>query len=306
MEIPDIIIGDQFEELTGEECYMPNLDVEGDDKLYSGSSLSSIQAVSLLMSWFSSFPGISKQALNSLLNLLHTKILPQGNILPSNYCQAVAKLRPYLSPVKEYHCCVNDCLIFRDYCEGEFSKLTVCPRCGESRYKPDNKTPRKRFKFLSVLSRIKRFYSAPTTSVLLKGHQTGAVAGIHGSLAWNEWYRKDGLFGGDARAISFALCADGLNPFSHDKTTYSMCPLFLIPLNLPESIRKKSGPMFLTGIIPGRKEPKNMDPYVDLIVDDILSLNSTRAYDAHSDEYFQLKGNILLHVFDYPGQNKVF
>ena len=28
----------------------------------------------------------------------------------------------------------------------------------------------------------------------------------------------------------------------------------------------------LTGVIPERNEPKNMDPYVDLLVDDIMSL----------------------------------
>ena len=53
-----------------------------------------------------------------------------------------------------------------------------------------------------------------------------------------------------------------------------------------------------------RKEPKNMDPYVDLIVDDIII--SLSAYDAHMGEDFKLKANILLHVLDYPGQNKLF
>lgn len=49
-----------------------------------------------------------------------------------------------------------------------------------------------------------------------------------------------------------------------------------------------------------------MDPYVDLIVDDIISLNSLSVYDAHMGEEFKLKANILLHVLDYPGQNKLF
>ena len=113
------------------------------------------------------------------------------------------------------------------------------------------------------------------------------------------------MFDGDARAISFALCADGLNYFAHEKTKYSMCPLFLIPLNFPDHIRKKAGAIFLTGIIPGHKEPKNIDPYVDLIVD-IISLNSLRVYDVHMGEDFKLKANILLHVLDYSGQNKLF
>ena len=196
IEIPDIVIGDAFEEsVSGEQQYIPEFDIEGDVKLYEGSSLSCLQTVSLLLSWFSSSPGVSKHSLSSLLNLLHTHILP-----------SVAR-------------------------------------------------------------------------------------------------RKEIAY---ARAISFALCADGLNPFAHEKTQYSMCPLFLIPLNFPHHIRKKAGAMFLTGIIPGHKEPKNMDPYIDLIVDDIMSLNSVNVYDAHMGEDFKLKANILLHVLDYPGQNKLF
>ena len=71
-------------------------------------------------------------------------------------------------------------------------------------------------------------------------------------------------------------------------------------------MRIKPGAMFLTGIIPGPKEPKNMDPYLDIVVDDILDLENVTVYDAYKNESFSLKGNVLLHVLDYPGQNKVF
>lgn len=308
IEIPDVIIGDAFEQPSGELSYIPEFDIEGDVKLYEGSSLSRLQAISLLLSWFGSSPGMSKHSLSCLLNLLHTHILPPGNLLPSSYKEATKLLRPYLSPVKDYHCCINDCIIYRDYSMGKFSHLTSCPMCGEPRFKSDNKSPRKRFKFLSVVTRVKRSFSNSSTSVLMKSHieSDADPRGIHASPAWKEWYAKDGMFGGDSRAISFALCADGLNPFAIEKTKYSMCPLFLIPLNFPHHIRKKAGAMFLTGIIPGRKEPKNMDPYVDLIVDDITSMNTLTAYDAHVGEDFKLKANILLHVLDYPGQNKLF
>ena len=313
IEMPDIEI-DDFVLPCSEQQFIPDLYVTLEDgsKVYEGSSLSTLQAVSMLMSWFSSFPGLSKQSLSSLLYMLHTHILPPGNLLPPSYKQALKLLRPHLSPVTEYDCCVNDCIMFRDYSMGKFSQLTACPKCGEPRFKPDNKTPRKRFKFLSTIPRMKRFFSTSKTSLLIKSHAENiagcekATVGIHSSPAWKDWYGDDGMFKGDSRAISFALCTDGLNPFSHEKTKYSMWPLFLIPLNLPDEIRRKSGSMMLTGVIPGRDEPKNMDPYVDLLVDDIMSLNMTSAYDAHNDESFHLKANITLHILDYPGQNKLF
>lgn len=96
---------------------------------------------------------------------------------------------------------------------------------------------------------------------------------------------------------------DGLNPYAHEKTAYSTC---LIILNLPHHLRSLSGSMSLIGLIPGPKEPKNTDPYVDVLVDDVMSHNNLQVYDAHKEELFQLKANILFHIFDYPGQNKVF
>lgn len=70
---------------------------------------------------------------------------------------------------------------------------------------------------LTSISLLKRLFS---TCVILKSHtdsdtieDKSSIAGIHASPAWKEWYAKYGMFGSDPRAISFALCADGVNPF---------------------------------------------------------------------------------------------
>ena len=60
------------------------------------------------------------------------------------------------------------------------------------------------------------------------------------------------------------------------------------------------------GIIPGRREPRNIDPYLELLVEDILDLPSQTIYDSYKDEKFTPQSSIILHVLDYPGQNKVF
>ena len=62
--------------------------------------------------------------------------------------------------------------------------------------------------------------------------------------------------------------------------------------------------MMLMGLIPGPTEPKNTDPYVDVLVDAIVYLNEMTMYDAYKDEMFWLKANVVLHILDYPGQNK--
>lgn len=65
-----------------------------------------------------------------------------------------------------------------------------------------------------------------------------------------------------------------------------------------------SGSILLTGLIPGPREPKNTNPYVDVLVDDVLMLNTLTLWDGYKNEDFQLKANIVLNIFDYPGQNK--
>ena len=108
------------------------------------------------------------------------------------------------------------------------------------------------------------------------------------------------------KVISFAFCTDGLNPFAQHKNNYSMMPMFLIPLNLPHHIRSKSGAMMLTGIVPGPNEPKTLQQYLDLVVDNLAQLNKLTLYDTYHNDQFKLQVNIPLTVCDYPGQNKVF
>ena len=61
----------------------------------------------------------------------------------------------------------------------------------------------------------------------------------------------------------------------------------------------------LNGIVPGPGEPKDFDPYIEIVVDEVLSLNGVKVYDGYRNEQFQLQANIILQVFDYPGQKKV-
>ena len=64
-----------------------------------------------------------------------------------------------------------------------------------------------------------------------------------------------------------------------------MWPIFLFVLHLPSQMWKKPNSMLLIGMIPRTGEPKNFDPYVDIIVDKILSLNGVRVYDGYHDNF---------------------
>ena len=82
--------------------------------------------------------------------------------------------------------------------------------------------------------------------------------------------------------------------------------MYITFLNLPSVLRRSAEFLQLVGIIPGKSEPKNTDPYLQVLVDELQSINSVTAYDAHQKSSFNLQAYLLLHIFDYPGQNKVF
>ena len=73
----------------------------------------------------------------------------------------------------------------------------------------------------------------------------------------------------DSRGLSFAFCTDGVNPFSKESVQYSTWPITLAVLNLPHHIRYQAASMLIVGIIPGRAEPHNIDPYLDILIDEL-------------------------------------
>ena len=113
---------------------------------------------------------------------------------------------------------------------------------------------------------------------------------------------------GDCRGISFALNTDDVNPYSQNKVNYSMWPIILMVLNLPRKVCHLFANVWLVGTIPGNgsKEPNNLDPYLDVLVDELLELTNKKMFDTYQNAPFSLKVNVLMYVLDYPGISKVF
>lgn len=139
-------------------------------------------------------------------------------------------------------------------------------------------------------------FSDTTVSKLLQSHLASEeeeeraddpeVSDLHQSEAWITSYSENGQFQGDPRGIALSLCVDGMNPFSKEKVSYSMWPITLNVLNLPFGVRNCLGSMMLAGNIPGKSEPKDLNPYLEILVDEILELNNSDCYDAYRKENF--------------------
>lgn len=164
--------------------------------------------------------------------------------------------------------------------------------------------------------RMERNFGSKEISYLLQSHGESEEKGerkimtdIQDSPKWIEVYSNEGTFGGDPRGISLSMCLDGLNPWSKNKTTYSMWPIVLDQLNLPRKIRFQFANLWLIGIIPSQKggcETKNLDPYLEILIDEMINLTNCKLYDAYKKAPFNVKVCVMLYVVDYQGLGKVF
>ena len=245
----------------------------------------------------------SKDALSNVLSMHHYHILPQPNFLPDSYTAAMKVIEPFLTKLLVFDVCQNECVLFR----GRYATLTECPICNSCRYK-NKDIPYRRFLYLPIGPRLERIFGTANLAKLVQAHghpssmaSMQVMSDVHSSPAWKNAYKQEGVFRGDNRGIAFGICADGVNPFSHLHTTYS------IVLSLPRNILHKFGNLFLVGIVPGngRQEAKTIQPYLEVLVDELISLTNAELYDAYQQS-FALKVEILLRVLDYPGIAKMF
>ena len=192
--------------------------------------------------------------------------------------------------------------------------LDTCPVCHSSRFLTGS-TPAKRYTYLPIGPRLERLFGTASLSEIVQSHlqltndpDDDYMYDIHDSPAWREAYASTGQFEGDSRAVAFAMCTDGVNPYSQNRISYSMWPIVMTLLNLPRRIQYSFSSLFLVGIVPGTgtKEPQSLEPYLEIVVDEILALSDRTLYDAYAKAPFSMKINVLLYTLDYPGIGKVF
>lgn len=141
----------------------------------------------------------------------------------------------------------------------------------------------RRYTYLPIKPRLTRLFGTANIAAVLQSHtalgnSSARVYDIQQSSAWEAAYSSDGVFAGDPWGISLAFCTDGVNPFAHNKVTYSMWPLMMTLLNLPRKLRNRFSSILLVGVIPGNgtKEAFHLDPYIDILVDELLEISCSR------------------------------
>lgn len=278
--------------------------------LFEGSSVTVLQVLAGFFAWFTEHPSTSKSALNDLL-ILNKNILPVPNNLPRTYEEAYQFVKPFLLTSKVYHVCKNDCIIYRKTGRYDYSKLKTCPVCGSPRYFSGGTQPVRTFHYYPLGPRWKRMYGNARISEILQKHanrkgnsDSSIMTDVQDSPAWKAAFDTKGFSMGDQRGVALQLSTDGVNPFSSNKVVHSMWLIMLSMLNLHKRVRNLFGNFMLAGIIPaqaGGSEPLSLDPYLEVVVDELLELSGVPFHDSLAGSSFEFKVTILNYVLDFPG-----
>ena len=119
----------------------------------------------------------------------------------------------------------------------------------------------------------------------------------------HEEHKNNGFFR-DPRDIALAFSTDSLALFTVG--TDSVWPLLLINLNLVPAERFKKHNILLCGVIPGPKNPKDIQSFLRPLVDELkeLAAGIDNVYDAFTKTHFTLRAHLVLVTADLPATAK--
>ena len=83
---------------------------------------------------------------------------------------------------------------------------------------------------------------------------------------WSEKFKDE------VRSIQLSIEMDGLNPYSLQNTNYYGWSIVVINNNIPPWLSMKNVHIMLALIVPSRKQVKNMDVYLQPLVDELKEL----------------------------------
>ena len=204
-------------------------------------------------------------------------------MLPATFEEALKWLKPFLVPLHTFNVCPNACIVYRKQYESE----TTCPFCGCNRYDVDGKTALKNFSYFPLTLRIRRMLATKNIYELFNQHKNhtseeNVWTDIQDSKIWKEvWFGNEGVFSADENGIVLTLCLDGVNPFKQHQIDYSMWPIEISIDNLPPKI--------------GSQEPKSLEPYMAILVDELLELQNCKMFDFNDNPIGRVRQTSSFH-----------
>ena len=236
-------------------------------RIYDGARLSRLSSILEILNLQAKYKA-SNVTLDNLFRILHELILTEGNSLPSSWKEAKKVLRTIGMEYEIIHACPNDCILYQK----EYKNCKECPECDTPRYKENmvsKKVPRKAMRYFPLIPRLLHTYRCfdwAEYQVWHSKHMSDdgvmrmAVDSPSNKFVEAEW--PD--FQRDPRHVRLGLATDGISPFNlvGKAQPYSIWPVVLMNYNIPPWMSMKKGHLILSMLIPGPKQPTNLNVYM--------------------------------------------
>jgi hypothetical protein len=176
--------------------------------------------------------------------------------------------------------CTNSCMAFT----GQFANDSSCHYCTTSRYINDDlqkRKPRKVLSYFPLIDRFKIQYNDPTRSQLLRyrheyvtneNYNNLNIGDVFDGNLYKELVEIEGLFQNECD-IALIGSTDGYQIFR--QKTDDCWVIMFINANLPPSERVKKENLLISTIIPGPKQPKNFNSFLQPVFDELKLLEGS-------------------------------
>jgi hypothetical protein len=171
--------------------------------------------------------------------------------------------------------CVNSCMAFT----GQYENESSCRYCEESRFiiSAGKRKSRKSLSYFSLIDRFKIQYNDPIRSQSLRyryeyinneNYNDSNIGDIFDGNIYKELV-NEGFFANE-RDIALIGSMDGYQIFK--QKTDNCWIIMFINANLPPFERVKKENLLISMIIPGPKQPKNFNSFLNPVVDELKLL----------------------------------
>lgn len=212
---------------------------------------------------------LSNRAFNEILSVFTNSGISLYKI--KNKLSKLVNIMPQFFDV-----CINSCMAFT----GQFVNDSSCHHCTTSRYINDDlqkKKPRKVLSYFSLIERFKIQYNDPTRSQLLRYRHEYITNENYNNLNIGDVFdgnlykelEMEGFFQNE-RDIALIGSTDGYQIFR--QKTDDCWVIMFINANLPPSERVKKENLLISTIIPGPKQPKNFNSFLQPVFDELKLL----------------------------------
>lgn len=278
----------------------------------------------------------------ALLQIILYKVQSRGNVshrVHADYCNVIAHFSTEaikadrrtvesnlerLTGVRQtrFDACESGCVAYT----GINANATTCwiNKCKKPRWQGADKRPT--FDYISVIHRLKLWYSSPNRAMELKNYVAALKMSAKTGVKRDVWegklmtlLRGKGLFvsifllfkenfidfcQANDTDLAFAFSTDGVNLFKKGKQL-SVWPLMLTCLNLSPEIRFLPDNILYLGMAPGPSKPGDIDSFLRPMIDEFKKLQAGihGVLDASTNTLFTLKAHIIIVTGDMPAKD---